>query len=180
MLGVSELNINTKHESFWRGRGWLFHLHRWNIWLLAPLWLTMSPIMTKQIGLALPAPDWCPFSAYRNNPVHSMFFSTLGVLSKPGMKIAGQEEKKNHCSLCPETQSHPIKVQTSYLVLDWFPATLETRRNKRWLIAPLTSLIFLSIVFKKVDNCAHTQKKYTSVPSQLNQRPAFWNPKKTL
>lgn len=110
-----------------------------------------------------------------------MFFSTLGVLSKPGMKIAGQEEKKNHCSLCPEVQSHPIKVQTSYLVLDWFPATLETCRNKRWLIAPLTNLIFLSIVFKNVDNWAHThKKKYTSVPSQLNQRPAFWNLKKTL
>lgn len=88
-----------------------------------------------------------------------MFFSTLGVLSKPGMKIAGQEEKKNHCSLCPEVQSHPIKVQTSYLVLDWFPATLETCRNKRWLIAPLTNLIFLSIVFKNVDNCAHTHTK---------------------
>lgn len=81
-----------------------------------------------------------------------MFFSTLEVLSKPGMKIAGQEKKKITAPLCPEVQSHPTKAQTSYLVLDWFPATLETHRNKPWLIAPLTGMIFLSIVLISVDN----------------------------
>lgn len=159
MLGVSELKHQYKAWKFLKRQEvvvWPTQVKH----LLASLWLTMSPIMTKQIGLALPAPGWCPFSAYHNNPLHSMFFSTLGALSKPGMKIAGQEEKKNHCSLCPEVQSHTIKVQTSYLVLDWFPATLETHRNKRWLIAPLTSLIFLSIVLIKEDNCAHTHKIY--------------------